>query len=362
MIYDFSFLPLIFTAFCPMRDFDSISSEIFYERDAMRPTLRTWLNHIALLLLTICTSTIAGVLYPFGLKNTLPTDAEPETWSEIFYFILSLPARYYRLVFETIFEIFTKPEYLQYGLSFSLSLLFILICHEMGHYIACRIYRVDATLPYFIPTPPLIGPAGTFGAFIKILSPMPSRRAVFDIGVAGPIAGFIALIPVAVIGFLTFQQVSPSPAQMSEGGALIFSDPLLFKFLAWVFGINLSLPMLPNPFYFAAWVGLLVTALNLIPSGQLDGGHAVYSIFGERIHWWTGRIAFVAMTFFSISGWFLYNSPSGFLFAVILAVMMRIRHPEPLDDSPLDAKRKFIAVLTLLIFILSFSPFPIQIK
>ena len=345
-----------------MADFNSIATEIFYERDAMRPTLRTWLKHIGLLLLTICTSTIAGVLYPFGLKDILPTDPEPETWTEVLQFILSLPGRYYLLIYETINDLFTKPEYLQYGLSFSLSLLFILICHEMGHYIACRIYRVDATLPYFIPTPPLIGPAGTFGAFIKILSPMPSRRAVFDIGVAGPIAGFIALIPIAAIGFLTFQQVSPLPSLMPDSGALIFADPLLFRFLAWVFGIDLSVPILPNPFYFAAWVGLLVTALNLIPSGQLDGGHAIYSIFGERIHQLTGKIAFVVMTIFSIAGWFLYNSPSGFLFAVILAVMMRIRHPEPLDDAPLDAKRKVIAVLTLLIFILSFSPFPIQIK
>src|SRR5205085_6272823 len=103
------------------------------------------------------------------------------------------------------------PEYLARGLKFSLSLLFILFCHEMGHYIACRIYRVDATLPFFIPTPPMIGPAGTFGAFIKILSPMPSRRAVFDIGVAGPIAGFIALIPIALIALFTYQYVAPAP-------------------------------------------------------------------------------------------------------------------------------------------------------
>lgn len=343
-----------------MQDFDSIATEIFYERDAMRPRLRTWLKHIGLLLLTICTSTIAGVLYPFGLIDTLPTDPEPQTWTEIFYFILSLPARYINLISEAIYTLFTNYEYLQYGLSFSLSLLFILICHEMGHYVACRIYRVHATLPFFIPTPPMIGPAGTFGAFIKILSPMPSRKAVFDIGVAGPIAGFIALIPIALIGFSTFQQVAP--AQLSEGGALIFADPLLFKFLAMIFGIDLNVPMLPNPFYFAAWVGLLVTALNLIPSGQLDGGHAIYSIFGTRVHQWTGRIAFVLVTIFSITGWFLYTSPSGFLFAIILAIMMRVRHPEPIDDSPLDTKRKIVAVLTLLIFILCISPFPIQIK
>jgi len=344
-----------------MQDFDSIATEIFYERDAMRPTLRTWLKHILLLLITVFTATVAGVLYPFGLVATLPTDPEPQTWTEIFNFILSLPARYVHLISDALYALFTKPEYLRHGLSFSLSLLFILICHEMGHYVACRIYKVDATLPYFIPTPPMIGPAGTFGAFIKILSQMPSRKAVFDIGVAGPIAGFVALIPVSVIGFLTWQ-VAPAPAQLSEGGGVFFADPLFFKFLAQIFAIDLNVPMSPNPFYSAAWVGLLVTALNLIPSGQLDGGHAIYSIFGTRIHRLMGRIAFVLITILSITGWFLYSSPSGFLFAVILAVMMRVRHPEPIDDAPLDTKRKFVAVLVLLIFVLCFAPFPIQIK
>jgi membrane-associated protease RseP (regulator of RpoE activity) len=354
-----------------MSDYNEIATEFFYERDAMRPTARTWAKHFLFLLLTACTSTVAGVLYPFGLIDTLPTDAEPETWTEIFYFLLSLPARYAHLIGDAAQALLTNREFfvnghkfyaLEYGLSFSLSLLFILICHEMGHYVACRLYRVDATLPYFIPTPPMIGPAGTFGAFIKILSPMPSRRAVFDIGVAGPIAGFLALVPVALLGFLTYQTDFSAQASFGESGGLIFADPLFFKFLAWLFGIDLQMAMSRNPFYFAAWVGMLVTALNLVPSGQLDGGHAIYSIFGERIHRWTGRIAFAAMLTLSIFGWVLYNSPSGFLFAVILAVMMRVRHPEPYDRTPLDAKRKVIAVLTLLIFALCFSPFPIQIK
>jgi membrane-associated protease RseP (regulator of RpoE activity) len=344
-----------------MSDFNSIATQVFYERDAMRPTFRTWLKHIAFLLLTVFTATIAGVLYPFGLIQTLPTDAEPQTWAEIFQFILSLPVRYYGVVTDAVFKIFTDFTYLQYGLKFSLSLLFILICHEMGHYIACRLYRVDATLPYFIPTPPLIGPAGTFGAFIKILSPMPSRRATFDIGVAGPIAGFIALIPIALIAFLTLQQDSNTTLQNIPEGTLIFSDPLFFQGLAWLFNINLQSAIYQNPFYYAAWVGLLVTALNLIPSGQLDGGHAIYAVFGEKFHRWTGRIAFVVMAVLSVLGWIYFNSPSGFLFAIILAVMLRVGHPEPLDDTPLDLKRKIIAILTLLIFVLCFSPFPIKI-
>lgn len=325
----------------------------------MRPTLRTWVKHALLLLLTIFTATVAGVLYPFGRILIFP-NVLVETWSELFLTLFSLPYLYVDLIFSTIFRLATDGELLREGLSFSLSLLFILTCHEFGHYIACRIYRVDATLPYFIPTPPLIGPAGTFGAFIKIMSPMPSRRATFDIGVAGPIAGFIALIPIAILGFLNMRQLAPEQA-VAMPGDLVFSDPLLMKLLALSFGIDLNLAV-ANPFYAAAWLGLLVTALNLIPSGQLDGGHAVYAVLGERIHFWTGRIAFAVMVVLSLAGFYFYNSPSGLLFAVLLGIMMRIGHPEPLIDEPLDLKRKAVAVLVLLIFLLCFVPFPIQIK
>ena len=117
-----------------------------------------------------------------------------------------------------------------------------------------------------------------------------------------------------------------------------------------------------NPFYFAAWVGLLVTALNLIPSGELDGGHAIYAVLGKRVHFFTGRIAFVIMTTLAIIGFVCYNSPSGFLVAVLLGIMTRVRHPEPYDQTPLDTKRKLIALLTLVIFVLCFTPFPIRIN
>jgi membrane-associated protease RseP (regulator of RpoE activity) len=228
----------------------------------------------------------------------------------------------------------------------------------MGHYVACRLYKVDATLPFFIPTPPMIGPAGTFGAFIKIRSPMPSRRAVFDIGVAGPIAGFIALLPIAVIGIVTMEQATPE--QIANASGIVFSDPLLLRFIAALNGTDLNLGV-GNPFYFAAWVGLLVTALNLIPSGQLDGGHAIYAVFGETAHRWTGRVAFVLMSVFSVLGWIFFNSPSGFLIAVLLGVMLKMGHPTPWDQTPLDAKRKAVAFLTLTIFVLCFMPFPIKI-
>src|SRR5688572_21478014 len=185
-----------------------------FNRTAMRPTPRTWIKHALLFLLTFVTCTIAGVLEPFGILPLLPEMSDPQNWSEVFQLLQALPQHYAKQVFNTVYLLATNSEVLvnglrfgvlTYGLKFSASLLFILLCHEFGHYIACRIYGVDATLPYFIPTPPMIGPAGTLGAFIKIVSPMPSRRAVFDIGVAGPIAGFIALIPIAILGFATMQ-------------------------------------------------------------------------------------------------------------------------------------------------------------
>lgn len=328
----------------------------------MKPTARTWARHIALLLVTFCTVTIAGTLYPFGLAPLSESlqEADPETVSEFFSFLISLPAKYAELIGGAMHSLATDPVYLRYGLSFSISLLFILLCHEMGHYIACRLYRVDATLPFFIPTPPMIGPAGTFGAFIKILSPMPSRRAVFDIGVAGPIAGFLALIPIAIIGIATMHVATPEQMAHVQGG-LSFSDPLLMRLVAYFFGIDLQFGI-GNAFYYAAWVGLLVTALNLIPSGQLDGGHAIYAVFGKTVHRWTGRIAFPVMATLSVLGLYYFSSPSGFLVAIILAIMMKVGHPEPYDQTPLDAKRKVIAFLTLVIFVLCFVPFPIKIN
>jgi membrane-associated protease RseP (regulator of RpoE activity) len=313
--------------------------------------------HLGLLAVTFVTTTVAGILYPFGMISTLPDD-DPQSFAEVVDMLLALPYRYGHLVYTAFESLLTNSEYLIYGLSFSLSLLFILVSHEMGHYIACRIYKVDATLPFLIPTPPMIGPAGTFGAFIKITSPLPSRKAIFDIGVAGPIAGFIALIPVAIIGVMSARTLDAGAEPFAVG--IIFSDPLLTQMIAAAFDVDLT-RTITNPFLSAAWVGLLVTALNLIPSGQLDGGHAVFAVFGKAIHGWTGKIAFVVMGLLSILGWFYFNSPSGFLITILLGVMLRIRHPEPWDMSPLGKTRLAVAALTLLIFILCFTPFPIKV-
>ncbi len=336
---------------------ESYTQVYYFERPSMRPTFRTCVKHILLLGLTFVTATIAGSLYPFGPIPIFP-EGDPQTWAEAAVFIAELPSAYFGLISGTVYLLATNAALLTHALSFSLSLMFILVAHEMGHYIACRIYRVDATLPYFLPTPPMIGPAGTFGAFIRIRSPFPSRRSVFDIGIAGPLAGFLALLPIAAIGVWTAQ---PAPPQVIDNyGGLVFADPLTMQILAAIAGVNLDASY-GNAFYYAAWVGLLVTALNLIPSGQLDGGHAIYAVLGEKAHYWTGRIAFVIMAALSLIGIFYFNSPSGLLIAVLLAVMMRIPHPEPWDDSPLDAKRKVLALVTLVVFVLSFVPFPIRL-
>jgi membrane-associated protease RseP (regulator of RpoE activity) len=332
---------------------------LYRDRPVMRPTALTWIKHTLLLGITFCTVTLAGTLFPFGQGGALSDVADPQTANEVIQLLVSLPTQYAIVIIKAVNDLLTVPGYLTYGLSFSLSLLFILLSHEMGHYIACRLYKVDATLPFFLPTPPMIGPAGTFGAFIKILSPMPSRRAVFDIGVAGPIAGFIALIPIAIVGIATMEPATAQ--QLATPSGLAFADPLFMKLVGRLLGHDPSVGI-GNAFYYAAWVGLLVTALNLIPSGQLDGGHAIYAVFGEKVHQWTGRIAFPVMAILSVLGMYFYGSPSGFLIAIILAVMMRIRHPRPWDQTPLDTKRKVIAFLTLVIFALCFTPFPIQIN
>jgi membrane-associated protease RseP (regulator of RpoE activity) len=307
---------------------------------------------------TFCTATVAGMMEPFG-PIPLLTSADPSTIRDTGDLVAALPEIYFGTVAFVISLLLANGDALLMGLSFSVPLLFILLCHELGHYIACRRYGVSATLPFFIPMPPLLGPAGTLGAFIKIKSRLPSRRATFDIGVAGPLAGFVAVIPVIVIGLLTMQQV-PEDMVVPSPDSIYFSDPLLTHIVGFILGADPSRGYM-NPFLAAGWLGLLVTALNLIPSGQLDGGHAVFAVFGQRALFWTGRIAFVLMVALCVVGWFLYSVPGAVLFTVILGIMMRIKHPEPLDDTPLDRGRLLIALITLLVFALSFTPFPVKI-
>jgi membrane-associated protease RseP (regulator of RpoE activity) len=274
--------------------------------------------------------------------------------------VLLIPWYYVRGIYDLLWQALTHPLILRPGLEFSVSLLAILTAHEFGHYFFCRYYGVDATLPFFIPQPPGLLP-GTFGAFIKMKSPVPSRRALFDIGLAGPLAGFIVIIPIAFAGVLTLHHVPLIAGETTSGGGITFNDPLLFRFLARAFKIDLD-NSLANSYYLAAWVGLLVTALNLMPVGQLDGGHGTFAAFGKMVHHWIGRVAFVSMVTLSVLGYLWHGSPSGFLYVVLLGVMLRVRHPQPERMEPLGAMRIAIGIITLIVFTLCFLPFPITIS
>jgi membrane-associated protease RseP (regulator of RpoE activity) len=317
----------------------------------LRPTTREWVKHTTLFLLTFVSTTFAGVF--IGSQSNL---AEPAS-SGWFGYLIAIPIYYLRTVADLAWQATTNPELLLSGVAFATALLTILTAHEMGHYLACRYYGVEATLPFFIPAPPLFL-AGTFGAFIKMKSPIPSRRALFDIGLAGPLAGFVTLLPFACAG-LSWQPTQPTAA--AGLGGVVFNDPLLFQIITKLGGLSLNADSLPNPFWMAAWIGLLVTSLNLMPVGQLDGGHGTFSLFGKRAHKIIGRLAFVAVAVTSVLGFIWHGSPSGFLYTILLGVMLRVRHPAPEAAEPLGAARIAIAVVTLLVFVVSFVPFPLTI-
>ncbi|CDM64064.1 site-2 protease family protein [Pyrinomonas methylaliphatogenes] len=319
------------------------------------PTMRDWSRHILLFLITAASMTLAGATLSI---EELPEPPIP-TPNSLAETLLYLPRYYLEATLLLITYVLSHPPILAQGAMFAGSLLAILTAHEAGHYFACRAYRVEASLPYFIPAPPFFL-AGTFGAFIRIRSPIPSRRALFDIAVAGPLAGFIVAIPIAVIGTLIAR---PAQMQSFEPGTLIvFNDPLLLRALAQLIGIDLAKIEI-NPFYFAAWLGLLVTSLNLLPVGQLDGGHIIYALFGQRAHTTFGKAAFFVVLLLAILGWEWHGTPSGFVYAFLLLIILKLPHPPVMrDDDRLGPVRIMLALATAIIFALCFLPFPITIR
>ena len=328
-----------------------------HARQAVRPSARQWTLHALLFVVTVMTTTICGIMMAVP-----DIDAGPGTAGAtgLIGSLLLIPRYYVGAIVELLGYALAHPFFLGQGLIFSGSLLAILTAHESGHYLFCRYYGVDATLPFFIPQPPLLIP-GTFGAFIRMKSPVPSRRALFDIGLAGPLAGFAVIIPIAFAGVLTLHHVPLLAGEAVGGGGITFNDPLLFRLIARLFKIDLD-NSATNSFYLAAWVGALVTALNLMPVGQLDGGHGTFAAFGRVAHHWIGRVAFVTMALISVLGWMWHGSPSGFVYVVLLAVMLRVRHPQPEQMEPLGAMRTAIGIITLIVFALCFLPFPITIS
>ncbi|MGB2867175.1 MAG: site-2 protease family protein [Bacteroidota bacterium] len=340
-----------------------------HQRAAHKPLNVRWLLHLFLFLLTFFTTTIAGIQWvgrdPFELGN----------------FVLGLP--------------------------YSISILFILGCHEFGHYFAARSHNVDATLPYFIPFPPipilfqLFLNFGTFGAVIRTRSVVPSKKAMFDIGVAGPIAGFVACLIVLIIGFTTL----PGPEYLkgihpdydfrlnavpnSEGLPLSFGPSIAYVVLEKLFTNSSQFvppmsEMYHYPFLCVGWFGLFVTAMNLIPIGQFDGGHLIYTMFGD-VHRRIARWAFYGLLLLaapSLSDLILrsllgfvtkqdigqivplaqYSWSAWFLWALIAFYIVKLYHPPVPDESPLDDTRMNIGWMCVGIFLVSFSFMPFSIS
>ena len=247
-------------------------------------------------------------------------------------------------------DLIEEPSKIYKGIPFSLTLMIILLSHELSHYFSSRKHGVEATLPYFIPAPTIFG---TFGAFIKMKSPIVTRKALIDIGASGPIAGFIISVIATIIGLNMSEIVSSAQAK----GALNLGDSLLFSLLSRiVLGVTPSdSDILLNPVAFAGWIGLFVTSINLIPVGQLDGGHIAYALFGEKHN----RLSFILIFVMGLFGLFLWEG--WFVWAVLLLIL-GLRHPPVIYwEVPLDPKRKFIGWLALVIFILTFIPTPFQL-
>ena len=238
------------------------------------------------------------------------------------------------------------------GIVFGFALVGILFAHEMGHYLMCKHYRIPATLPFFIPFPEY-SPFGTLGALIQIRGFFPHRRALFDIGIAGPIAGFVLSVIALFIGIrISIENASP----VFLNYELIFGKSLMFLMIEKIatIGSDVSISVLDHQLIFAGWVGLFVTALNLLPIGQLDGGHVVYSMFGQK----SKIIYMVMLGAFGITTFFYFGWA---LFFMILLLFGR-KHPAPIDDiSEINTFRKRLGIVIFIVFFLSFTPVPIEI-
>lgn len=247
----------------------------------------------------------------------------------------------------------STAEFWAGGMWFSLSVLAILGAHEWGHYFACRRYGVDASLPFFLPAPlPL---TGTFGAFIRIRDVIPNTRALFDIGAAGPFAGFVVAVPVLAVG-LWMSRLVPMPTHLDM---ISLGRPLLYR--ATQYALWGPLPdgqiLHLHPMARAAWFGLLATALNLFPLAQLDGGHIAYTVFGPRARWITLGTALVALGLSFVSfTWVAWTV----MMAVVLAVT-GLQHPPTMDDAqPLGRARMLLAAAAAVVFVVCFTPDPVQ--
>ena len=304
------------------------------ERDAELSTRRVFF-HLLLFGITCVTTTITGMAW------WVASHSEPDSFLEPLVQSMKDTAN-------------GNLDALFNGVIFTVTLLAILGAHEFGHYFACRYYGVRATLPFFIPAPPVITFFGTFGAVIKIKSPITSRKALFDIGIAGPLAGFALALPASVIG-LWVAEASRTTSLPPD--VMLFQDPPLFKLL----NSLLDVPPLINwnPAYWAAWAALLVTALNLFPVGQLDGGHVLYAVAGRRVHKWLSLATTLGVGTLAIVSMVKHGSPIWFLWTAVLLFLTKVGHPPVTDEEPLGIARGVLAIVAVVVFFLCFMPFPI---
>jgi membrane-associated protease RseP (regulator of RpoE activity) len=293
------------------------------------PKRRYWL-HALLLLATVFTTLVGGARLQYNFDHNQPAFSADDDFFPLPWVV-------------------EQPSRLLLGIPFSAALLLILLTHEMGHYWFCVRNRVYATLPYFLPIPT---PIGTLGAFIRIRSPIRTRAALFDIGIAGPIAGFIVAVGTLVVAFLLS---TPMPATIPPS-EIQFGQPIIFyvvhRILAAMGMVSAPLDELHlHPVVMAAWVGMLATALNLLPGGQLDGGHIIYSLWPRAHRWWTRGTALVLLPMGLLwRGWLIW--------AIILLVT-GVRHPPVPPHPGLSRGRVLLAVLGLVILLLTFMPAPV---
>jgi len=304
---------------------------------AHQPKQRYWL-HAILLLLTCFTTLVVGARMEFNFLHSRPVFSLDDDTVPLF------PASW----------TFSHPRRLLLGMPFAATLMLILMAHEMGHYLYCKRYGVWATLPFFIPAPTLIG---TLGAFIRIRSPIRSRTALFDIGIAGPIAGFVVALVVLVISLgLSKAMPGATTADLELGYPLIFQ---------WLYGAIVTqsaahgvalLPLnrvLLHPTAIAAWVGMFATSLNLLPGGQLDGGHIVFSL-APRAHRFVSRLTILIllpMAYYLWVGWFVW---------AILLQLSSFRHPQVAEWPRVSGVRAWLAVFALLMLVLTLTPAPFK--
>lgn len=246
-------------------------------------------------------------------------------------------------------QVFSDPRVIGLSLVYAGVLIVILLGHEMGHYLTCRYYHIEATLPFFIPAPTLIG---TLGAFIKIKSPITLKKQLFDIGVSGPLVGFCLSLPALIYG-LSLSKIVPSVPRVDT---LVFGEPLLLKFISSLMFRNIQAEsdLFLHPIGFAGWVGILVTAFNLFPVGQLDGGHVSYALLGQK----SKPLARLLIIVFIIMGVFFWI---GWIVWALLILLLGLKHPRVIDEGErLSPLRQALGIVVVAIFILSFIPAPLK--